>query len=149
MHGAGLDGRRGDMPGRRTGPADCAATEVSNLLLAGRRTGSRGLETAGRDGARGGIRRSGVVRHAARRDPGRPEGGAARSQPILRREALFAGRRSATTRRRPGRGYWVRTKTGVSHIELRTMTLAAKAALFEERVHARHDRHGLVSPSNL
>ena len=29
------------------------------------------------------------------------------------------------------------------------MTLAAKAALFEERVHARHDRHGLVSPSNL
>ena len=29
------------------------------------------------------------------------------------------------------------------------MTLAAKAALFEERIHARHDRHGLVSPSNL
>jgi len=46
-------------------------------------------------------------------------------------------------------GMWVRTKTGVSHIELRTMTLAAKAALFEERVRARHDRHGLVSPSNL
>jgi hypothetical protein len=46
-------------------------------------------------------------------------------------------------------GMWVRTKTGVSHIELRTMTLAAKAALFEDRVHARHDRHGLVSPSNL
>ena len=46
-------------------------------------------------------------------------------------------------------GMWVRTRTGVSHIELRTMTLAVKAALFEERVHARHDRHGLVSPSNL
>ena len=46
-------------------------------------------------------------------------------------------------------GMWVRTKAGVSHIELRTMTLAAKAALFEERVHARHDRHGLVSPSVL
>jgi hypothetical protein len=46
-------------------------------------------------------------------------------------------------------GMWVRTKTGVSHIELRSMTLAAKAALFEERVHARHDRHGLVAPSNL
>jgi hypothetical protein len=46
-------------------------------------------------------------------------------------------------------GMWVRAKTGVSHIELRTMTLAAKAALFEERLHARHDRHGLVSPSNL
>jgi hypothetical protein len=46
-------------------------------------------------------------------------------------------------------GIWARTKTGVSHIELRTMTLAAKAALFEERIRARHDRHGLVSPSNL
>jgi len=46
-------------------------------------------------------------------------------------------------------GMWVRTKTGVSHIELRPMTLAAKAALFEKRVRERHDRHGLVSPSNL
>lgn len=46
-------------------------------------------------------------------------------------------------------GVWVRTATGVSHIELRPMTLAAKAALFEQRIHARHDRHGLVSPSNL
>ncbi|MGA2590217.1 MAG: hypothetical protein ABSH32_09900 [Bryobacteraceae bacterium] len=46
-------------------------------------------------------------------------------------------------------GMWVRTRTGVSHIELRPMTLAAKAALFEKRVHERHDRHGLVSPSNL
>ena len=46
-------------------------------------------------------------------------------------------------------GMWVRTRTGVSHIELRSMTLAEKAALFEERVQRRHDRHGLVSPSNL
>lgn len=46
-------------------------------------------------------------------------------------------------------GMWIRTKTGVSHIELRSMTMAAKAALFEERIRARHDRHGLVSPSNL
>jgi hypothetical protein len=46
-------------------------------------------------------------------------------------------------------GMWVRTRTGVSHIELRPMTLSAKAALFEQRIHARHDRHGLVSPSNL
>jgi hypothetical protein len=46
-------------------------------------------------------------------------------------------------------GMWVLTRTGVSHIELRAMTLAAKAALFEERIHARHDRHGLVSPSSL
>jgi hypothetical protein len=46
-------------------------------------------------------------------------------------------------------GMWVRTKTGVSHVELRPMTLAAKASLFEKRVSERHDRHGLVSPSNL
>ncbi len=46
-------------------------------------------------------------------------------------------------------GMWVRTRTGVSHIELRPMTLEAKAAFFEKRVHGRHDRHGLVSPSNL
>lgn len=46
-------------------------------------------------------------------------------------------------------GLWVRTSTGVSHIELRPMTMAAKAALFEDRVRKRHDRHGLVSPSTL
>ena len=46
-------------------------------------------------------------------------------------------------------GMWVRTKTGVSHIELRPMTAEAKAELFEERIRLRHDRHGLVSPSNL
>lgn len=46
-------------------------------------------------------------------------------------------------------GMWVLVKTGVSHIELRPMTLAAKAELFEKRIAARHDRHGLVSPSNL
>ena len=31
-------------------------------------------------------------------------------------------------------GMWIRTTTGVSHIEMRPMTLAAKAALFERRV---------------
>ncbi|MGA2131354.1 MAG: hypothetical protein ABSH50_03490 [Bryobacteraceae bacterium] len=46
-------------------------------------------------------------------------------------------------------GMWIRTRTGVSHIELRRMSLAAKAALFEERVRARHNRYGLVAPSNL
>jgi hypothetical protein len=46
-------------------------------------------------------------------------------------------------------GMWVRTRTGVAHIELRPMTLAAKAELFEQRIRARHDRHGLVSPSSL
>ena len=47
------------------------------------------------------------------------------------------------------RGMWVRTETGVSHIELRSMSLAAKAALFEHRIHTRHDRHGMVAPSRL
>ncbi len=46
-------------------------------------------------------------------------------------------------------GVWVRTKTGVAHIELRPMTLAAKAELFEQRIRDRHDRHGFVSPSSL
>jgi len=46
-------------------------------------------------------------------------------------------------------GVWVRTATGVSHIELRPMTLAQKASLFEERIRARHDRNGLVADSWL
>ncbi len=49
----------------------------------------------------------------------------------------------------PAAGVWVRTQTGVSHIELRPMTLAAKATIFEDRIQTRHNRHGLVSPSNL
>ncbi|HWC77429.1 MAG TPA: hypothetical protein VG778_08200, partial [Blastocatellia bacterium] len=40
---------------------------------------------------------------------------------------------------------WVRTSMGVSHIELRLMTLAQKAAWFEERIAKRHKRHGLVA----
>jgi hypothetical protein len=46
-------------------------------------------------------------------------------------------------------GMWVRTATGVSHIELRELTLAQKAAAFEQRVAARHDRYGMVSDSHL
>jgi hypothetical protein len=46
-------------------------------------------------------------------------------------------------------GVWVRTKSGVSHIELRPMTLAAKAEIFEQRIRERHDRWGMVSPSIL
>lgn len=46
-------------------------------------------------------------------------------------------------------GVWVRTGTGVSRIELRPMTLAQKAAWFEQRIHARHDRYGLVADSHL
>jgi hypothetical protein len=46
-------------------------------------------------------------------------------------------------------GVWVRTATGVAHIELRPMTLEQKAAYFEQRIRARHDRHGLIASSNL
>ncbi len=46
-------------------------------------------------------------------------------------------------------GMWVRTSTGVSHIELRLMTLAQKAEHFEQRIRARHDRYGLVADSGL
>ncbi|MBL8231388.1 MAG: hypothetical protein JNL98_23035 [Bryobacterales bacterium] len=44
---------------------------------------------------------------------------------------------------------WVRTQGGVSHIEFRRMTLAAKAAEFETRVETRHNRHGMVADSVL
>jgi len=47
------------------------------------------------------------------------------------------------------RGMWVRTRTGVSHIELRPMTLEQKAAAFEDRVRLRHDRYGMVADSHL
>lgn len=46
-------------------------------------------------------------------------------------------------------GIWVRTASGVSHIEMRRMTLAEKAGLFEQRIRERHDRHGLVGSSRL
>lgn len=46
-------------------------------------------------------------------------------------------------------GVWVRTATGVSHIELRPMTLAQKAAWFEEIIRTRHDRYGLLGDSRL
>jgi hypothetical protein len=48
----------------------------------------------------------------------------------------------------PG-GVWVRTRTGVSHIELKFMTLAEKAEVFEQRIRARHDRYGLTASSHL
>jgi hypothetical protein len=46
-------------------------------------------------------------------------------------------------------GVWARTHSGVSHIELKPMTLAQKAQHFEQRIAARHDRYGLVAGSNL
>src|SRR3954447_20598672 len=46
-------------------------------------------------------------------------------------------------------GVWVRTRAGVSHIELKPMTLSQKAEYFEARIRARHDRYGLVADSDL
>ena len=46
-------------------------------------------------------------------------------------------------------GVWVRTRTGVTHIELKPMTLAKKAEHFEARIRARHDRYGLVADCGL
>ena len=48
-----------------------------------------------------------------------------------------------------GRKIWVRTRTGVSLIEWRPMTLEEKARLFDERIEARHVRHGMVADSYL
>jgi hypothetical protein len=44
-------------------------------------------------------------------------------------------------------GIWARTRNGVSHIEMKPMTLAQKAEVFEKRVRERHDRYGLVASS--
>jgi hypothetical protein len=46
-------------------------------------------------------------------------------------------------------GIWVRTRSGVSHIEMRPLTLAQKAEVFEKRIRARHDRYGLVTGCTL
>lgn len=46
-------------------------------------------------------------------------------------------------------GVWVRTEGGVSHIEMKTMTLEQKSSYFEQRITARHDRYGMVADSSL
>ncbi len=48
-----------------------------------------------------------------------------------------------------GRKVWVRTRTGVSLIQWRPMTLEQKAQLFDARIEARHVRHGMVADSRL
>jgi hypothetical protein len=48
-----------------------------------------------------------------------------------------------------GRVVWIETPQGLSRIEYRPMTLAAKARVFKERVRARHVRHGLTADSRL
>ena len=86
------------------------------------------------------------------------DGGLVRIDPKARpedRSQYFAGKRYLPDDRVhaivPDRaaGVWVRTETGISHIELRPMTLAEKAAYFEARVRERHDRYGLVADSHL
>lgn len=49
----------------------------------------------------------------------------------------------------PRTGVWVRTRTGIAHIALTLMTLEEKTRYFEERIRARHDRHGYVADSLL
>jgi hypothetical protein len=44
---------------------------------------------------------------------------------------------------------WVRTSSGISHIEFRTLTLADKAEYFERRIAERHKRHHLVADSQF
>jgi hypothetical protein len=48
-----------------------------------------------------------------------------------------------------GSGVGVQTRTGVSHLTLQPMTLEQKAAAFEARIRARHDRYGMVADSRL
>ncbi len=46
-------------------------------------------------------------------------------------------------------GIWVRTATGISHIEMTKATLEERTPLFEDRIETRHVRHGLVADSRL
>ena len=87
---------------------------------------------------------------AARFDP--------KAKPRWERWQYFAGRRwlpddsvqnIIVEKTAPGRSVWVRTRTGVSHLEWRPMTLAEKARSFEARVEARHVRHGMVADCGL
>ena len=70
----------------------------------------------------------------------------------------FAGRRWLPDDRVRGIGFegsglgaavWIETAAGAARIERRAMTLEEKARAFEERVRARHVRHGLTASSRL
>lgn len=75
--------------------------------------------------------------------------------PVMDRRQYFGGRRYIPEGEITGLapdtagGVWVRTRTGVSHIALQPMTLAEKAAVFEQRISARHVRHGFTADSRL
>ncbi|HEY3128234.1 MAG TPA: hypothetical protein VGL91_02135 [Acidobacteriota bacterium] len=49
----------------------------------------------------------------------------------------------------PRKIIWIETPAGFSRIEYKPMVLAEKASQFEERVRARHVRHGLTASSHL
>jgi hypothetical protein len=71
------------------------------------------------------------------------------SAPAGQRWYLFAGRRYLADDEVLGlapeaSGAWIRTRAGVSRIELRPYTLAEKAAYFEDRLARRHMRDGFV-----
>lgn len=86
-----------------------------------------------------------------------PYGGLIRTDPKAApadRVQYFASRRylpddEVTAIAIDGDGAWVRTKTGISHIEMRLMSLEEKTKHFEERISARHDRWGMVADSRL
>lgn len=68
----------------------------------------------------------------------------------------FAGRRWLPADQVTGIGFeagsdmtWVETPEGFSRIEFRLMTLEEKARFFEERIRARHVRHGMTAGSQL
>lgn len=48
-----------------------------------------------------------------------------------------------------GSGMWIRTETGVAHIEFPIRKLSQKAEAFEQRIAQRHNRHGFVASSTL
>ncbi len=48
----------------------------------------------------------------------------------------------------PG-GAWIRTHTGISHVQFKPYDLEQKCALFEEHIRQRHNRYGFVVDSQL
>ena len=46
-------------------------------------------------------------------------------------------------------GAWIRSHSGISHIEFKSYDLERKSALFEERIRQRHNRYGYVADSQL
>jgi len=88
----------------------------------------------------------GTTRGAIRYEPGDS------TRPVR----YFAGRRWLQTDHVSGIGFesgsdaaWIETSAGLSRIEFRLITLEQKAGAFEERIRARHLRHGFTASSHL